>query len=156
MIKIILNKIFYYGNFILFYFLIFHFFLKKIFPLLLEKYDLFKKNKIGIIKSIATKKNDFINLENSSYIEKKKLDVIREKIKLFLEWKKERNFLKKKEFLFQNNFFIRQKNIAKISFKKNVALLETKKNISFQVNNLFQGTDDINFLLSFFSKKERS
>lgn len=156
MIRIILNKIFYYGNFILFYFLIFHFFLKKIFPLLLEKYNLFKGNKIDIIKSIATKKNDFINLENSSYVEKKQLDVIREKIKLFLEWKKERNFLKKKEFFFQNNFFIRQKNIAKISFKKNVALLETKKNISLQLKNLFQETDDINFLLSFFSQKERS
>lgn len=155
MIRIILNKIFYYGNFILFYFLIFYFFLKKIFPLLLEKYHLFKKKKNDMIKGIAIKKNDFINRENSFYIEKKKLDVVREKIKLFLAWKKERNFLKKKEFFFQNNFFIRQRNIAKICFKKNIALIETKKNISFQVKNFFQETDDINFILSFFSKKER-
>ncbi len=155
MIKIILNNIFYYGNFILFYFLIFHFFSKKIFPLLLEKYNLFKKSKIDIIKNITTKKNDFINLENDYCIEKRKLDILREKIKLFLEWKKERNILTKKAFFSKNDFFMRQNNIAKISFKNNLALLETKKNISFQVNNLFKETDDVNFLFSFFPKKER-
>ena len=155
MIKIILNNIFYYGNFILFYFLIFHFFSKKIFPLLLEKYNLFKKNKIDIIKNIATKKNDLINLENDYCIEKRKLDILREKIKLFLEWKKERNILTKKAFFSKNDFLMRQNNIAKISFKNNLALLETKKNISFQVNNLFKETDDVNFLFSFFPKKER-
>lgn len=155
MVKLILNNIFYYGNFILFYLIIFYFFLKKFIPFFLKRYEIFKMNKFECVKSVLAKRNDFIRLEHDYFVEKRKLDLLEKKIKLFLVWKKEKNILINENDFSRSDFFLRQKKVAKICLAKNLVLTKIKDNLSREVALLFKDSDDIDFVLSFLSKKEK-
>jgi hypothetical protein len=154
MIKSILNAVFYYGNFIIFYLVLGYFFFKKVIPALFDTYIFSKKDKANMISNLFFKKKYLLQVESDYLFEKRRLDILQKKMRLFLLWKKQKD-IKESEMVIADDFFMKQKEIGVIATEKNIFLKETKNEIAHQAKILCKDKNDIDFINSFFSQGDQ-
>jgi hypothetical protein len=95
-----------------------------------------------------------LQVESDYLFEKRRLDILQKKMRLFLLWKKQKD-IKESEMVIADDFFMKQKEIGVIATEKNIFLKETKNEIAHQAKILCKDKNDIDFINSFFSQGDQ-